>query len=206
MKREPRVGKTLETKVIETVTEIGTETADRETEAIEETITTKIHREMKATIAKQWLLGIAIGLSMVSCDTSRVFERNDDFENRVWAAEDTHTFLFTIDDTQADYEVMLNVRNSLIYPYQNLYTTISIEDSTGAEIYQTLKNTSLFDEKTGEPLGSGLGDIFDHQSLVVTNFRFPYEGTYTAFVTQSMRMDSLPEIMSVGIRVAKVEK
>ncbi|MDN4166406.1 gliding motility lipoprotein GldH [Cytophagales bacterium LB-30] len=161
---------------------------------------------MKATIAKQWLLGIGICLSMVSCDSDRVFERNDDFENRIWAAEDTHTFLFTIDDAQTDYEVSLNVRNSLIYPYQNLYTTISIEDSTGTEIYQTLKNTSLFDEKTGEPLGSGLGDIFDHQSVVVSGLRFPHTGTYTAFVTQAMRMDSLPEIMSVGIRVAKMEK
>jgi len=148
------------------------------------------------------LLGI---LTLYSCDSSRVYEENVDFETRIWTEGAIQEFKFQIKDAEKPYNVKLNLRNSLLYPYQNLYTTIVLEDSLGNELNRTLKNSSLFDETSGEPLGEGLGDIFDHQVPVFNNYKFPKAGQYSVFVSQSMRLDSLGEIMSVGIRVENVE-
>jgi gliding motility-associated lipoprotein GldH len=61
----------------------------------------------------------------------------------------------------------------------------------------------LFDPITGAPLGDGLGDIFDHRILAVSNQRFPENGLYRFKIQQFMRQDSLPLILSVGLRVEK---
>ena len=66
-------------------------------------------------------------------------------------------------------------------------------------------NYNLFDPKTGEPFGNGLGDVFDHQFLLLENYKFERPGPYNFKLQQYMRMDSLPEVLSAGIRVEKVE-
>jgi len=64
----------------------------------------------------------------------------------------------------------------------------------------------LFDPKLGTPYGqSGLGDIFDHQFVLTEKFSFESSGVKTVEIQQFMRYDSLPEIVSIGIRVERVE-
>ena len=60
--------------------------------------------------------------------------------------------------------------------------------------------------KDGRWLGSGLGDIWDFQAPLET-IRFSQEGTYLFELEQGMRygdqakIDMLPEIMALGIRI-----
>ena len=61
----------------------------------------------------------------------------------------------------------------------------------------------LMDPKTGEPRGSGTGDIYDHQVLALPRQRFARLGNYTLTLEQFMRQDQLPGLMAVGVRVAK---
>ena len=68
-------------------------------------------------------------------------------------------------------------------------------------IQSDLTEVFLFDSKTGEPLGDGMGDIFDHRFTVLEDFHFDNPGVYRFKVRQYMRMDLLPEIMTVGLRV-----
>jgi len=62
---------------------------------------------------------------------------------------------------------------------------------------------TLMNPKTGEPLGAGAGDIFDHQFLALPHQHFARPGTYKLTLEQYMRQNQLPGIMSVGVRVAK---
>jgi gliding motility-associated lipoprotein GldH len=64
----------------------------------------------------------------------------------------------------------------------------------------------LLDPKTGEPKGSGTGDIFDIQVLALPNQRFAKPGEYTLTLEQYMRQDQLPGLMAMGVRVAKHEE
>jgi gliding motility-associated lipoprotein GldH len=59
----------------------------------------------------------------------------------------------------------------------------------------------LFDATSGKPLGDGLGDIFDHRILALSDYRFETAGTYRFKIEQYMRQDTLPMILSMGLRV-----
>lgn len=147
-----------------------------------------------------WLVPLVI---FYACDTNRIFERNEDLEGAFWHQGNPVEFTFDIDDTDVGYNLYTNIRNASTYPYHNLYYQYTLEDSLGNEIRSELQNINLFDPKTGEPYGAGLGDMFDHQQLILEKFRFPAAGEYQMTFEQYMRTDSLPMIFSMGLRVEK---
>ena len=143
-------------------------------------------------------------LILFSCsDPRRVYEQNTDFSKNLWLADSVVQFEFEITESDLNYNLYYNVRNSISYPYHNLYVRHTLEDSLGTTLSSALQNMDLFDPITGNPLGDGLGDIFDHRILAVSNQRFPENGLYRFKIQQFMRQDSLPLILSVGLRVEK---
>lgn len=142
-------------------------------------------------------------LILGGCDSQRVFEQNIDIENRKWPKGDVKHFEFEITDAQQSYNIYYNIRNSVAYPFHNLFLTYSLKDATGNKLLSELQNMNIFDEKTGKPLGNGLGDIFDLQVLSVENYTFDQPGKYTFTIQQFMRRDTLPELLSIGIRVER---
>lgn len=147
-----------------------------------------------------------ISLFLLSCDNNRIHEYNTDFNDRTWKTTDTTVFDFYIRDTGKRYNVYYNVRNSLDYPYARLFVNYALTDSLGNPIEKKLVAQDLFDQKTGRPNGdSGLGDIYDHQFLLLKNFEFKYYGKYLINLKQYMRQDTLPGILAVGIRVEEAE-
>jgi gliding motility-associated lipoprotein GldH len=138
-----------------------------------------------------------------ACNSDRIFEKNVKFPDRIWNKDSAAIFKFEITDINTDYRFYFNLRNTILYPYQNIYLTYSMEDTLGNVYDSDLTNINLFDSKTGKPYGSGLGDIFDHQYLVIEDYQFNNPGTYLFRIKQYMRMDSLPEIMSVGLRIER---
>ncbi|MEQ9423177.1 MAG: gliding motility lipoprotein GldH [Cyclobacteriaceae bacterium] len=140
-----------------------------------------------------------------SCDSSRVFEDNSDFEEPIWKSNDPKSFEFNITDNSNSYNLKANIRSSIAYPFHNIYVQYDLLDSVGNSINSELKEFYLFDQKTGEPQGDGLGDIFDNQFLLIGHHQFKATGNYKVELRQMMRLDSLPMILSVGLRVEKVE-
>jgi len=67
----------------------------------------------------------------------------------------------------------------------------------------SLHELLLLDPKTGKPLGSGSSDTYDLQAPALKGVRFPKVGTYKLKLTQYMRRDPLPQVLAVGVRVAK---
>jgi len=147
------------------------------------------------------------GILFSACDNSRVYEHNIDFSDRSWQVTDTALFDFQIRDTAAKYNVYYNVRNTIDYPYARLFIHYSLTDSLGNALSKKLINNDLFDQKTGQPNGnSGLGDIYDHQFLLLEKVAFARQGKYHIKLEQFMRQDTLPGVIAVGVRVEKSEK
>lgn len=144
---------------------------------------------------------LIISILIISCDSSRVYEDFNDMDEAFWHIDSIQTFDFSIEDTTKAYNVLATFRNASSYPFYNLYFQYSITDSLGRQLTQELKEATLFDPKTGEPYGSGLGDLFDHAIPLQENYTFSKSGTYTLQLQQFMRMDTLPFILSVGSRV-----
>jgi len=145
-------------------------------------------------------LAVAVLLS-ASCDKARIFELNVDLGDNVWPKDSVLVFDIGIEDPNIPYNIYYNIRNTASYPFYNLYLNHTIKSTIGSVISTNLDEIFLFDQETGEPMGSGMGDIFDHQVMVLKDFRFPSKGTYQFSTQQYMRDDQLPHIMSVGIRV-----
>ena len=157
-----------------------------------------------------WLLLGAASLS--ACDPNRVYEKNTDLKSPagdayVWDVQQRPSFTFDIADTTARYDVYFNVRNAADYGFYNLYLKHTLAGPDGRPAGPALLHQLvLMNPKTGEPLGAGAGDIFDHQFLALPRQHFAKPGTYKLTLEQYMRQNRLPGIMAVGVRVAKVGK
>lgn len=135
------------------------------------------------------------------CDSSRVFENYIEFKERTWNIQEPVSFEFEINNTQQQYNLYYEVRNSLDYPWQRIFVQYQLTDSTGAVLSNKLVSNYLF-EKSGEPLGrSGLGDVYDHRFLVLPNYSFTQRGKYKFTIQQENRQDTLAGVLAIGLRV-----
>jgi len=141
-----------------------------------------------------------------SCDENRLYEDYKDFEQRSWPVTELPQFEFSIADTQRAYNVYCNLRNSVSYPFSDFRFTYYLKDSVGNMLQSKLMIQYLFDKKSGKPFGeSGLGDIYDHQFLILKNHKFKRSGKYSVVFEQFMRTEQLEGVLAVGLRVERVE-
>ena len=76
-----------------------------------------------------YYLGLIL-LALSSCsDPQRVFEKNIDLNDNLWLADSAIQFEFEIDQPELSYHLYYNIRNSISYPYHNLYVRHTLEDS-----------------------------------------------------------------------------
>jgi gliding motility-associated lipoprotein GldH len=150
----------------------------------------------KISIALAFML-----IALSACDKNRVYDEITEIEENIWQIAVEPKFEFEITDVSQAYNLKLSVRNAASYPFYNIYITYFLFDSEGKQLASEMKEFDLMDPKTGEPLGSGMGDIFDHQFMLIPNYKFEKAGKYTMKYKQYMRKDPLPAIMAIGTRV-----
>jgi gliding motility-associated lipoprotein GldH len=148
---------------------------------------------------------ILILLSVLcACDSDRLYEQNIILKERYWRVDEPLVFDFHIDDPSQRYSIYYNVRNSLEFPYARLFVQYTLSDSVGTTIANKLNAQYLFDQKTGKPFGqSGIGDVFDHQFLIIEKYKFNQPGKYQLKIEQYNRQDTLRGILAVGFRLEK---
>lgn len=140
---------------------------------------------------------------MAQCGKLPHFEENKEIPKGDWYSHKPLVFKFKVTNAKTRYNIAYNIRNTLKYPYSNLYVTYYIEDSKGKIISTELNNITLFDAKRGKPFGSGLGDTFTHQLPIpaLQRYTFPKPDTYTFRIVQYMRKDPVGGILNMGIRI-----
>lgn len=148
---------------------------------------------------------IVVFLLSVSCDPARIYEENVDLSEKAWMADDIKQFEFSITDRNIPYNLYLNLRNSVSYPYHNIYFRYWLITDTGDTVETELLSKDLFDQKTGQPFGSGIGDIFTHRLPLLEGYTFSEPGNFRIDLQQYMRMDTLEHVLSVGLRVESSE-
>lgn len=145
-------------------------------------------------------------LLVVGCDSNRVYEENKDIPDAIWRLNDIPKFEFEIENTNQSYGLHFNIRSTLSYPFQNIYVQYNLRDSMNNILKTELKEFHIFDVKTGEPQGDGVGDLFDNRFLILEDYNFDSPGRYSMDFQQFMRLDSLPMVVSVGLRVAVMKE
>jgi gliding motility-associated lipoprotein GldH len=152
-------------------------------------------------IYRLFILIPLFGLIFLSCDPDRVYEKNIRIPDGIWDRNNPVYFEVIVQDTITPYNLYINIRNTSLYPFSNLYLFITTTAPSGHSVKDTVE-VILADEK-GEWLGKGLGDIWDLQKIYKQNVRFAQKGMYLFEYEQAMRMEKLPFILDAGLRVEK---
>lgn len=146
-------------------------------------------------------LGLSLLLIFSSCDSKRIFEKNIEISDSNWEASEKVKFEVNIADTISGNNVLINIRHAGFYPYSNLFLFINTTFPNGKITRDTVE-CMLADDK-GKWFGKGLGDLWDARILFKRNVRFSQSGTYIFEYEQAMRVEQLPGVMDVGLRIEK---
>ncbi|MDH5608602.1 MAG: gliding motility lipoprotein GldH [Cyclobacteriaceae bacterium] len=142
---------------------------------------------------------------LFSCNTRQVYSEYRDVETS-WDRNDPIIFSFAIDDISQPYQLVAEFRNDQEFTYYNLYFNFILSGESGDTLINELKEVILFEPKTGKPLGSGLGDVFDNVLVLTDEVRLPEAGAYQVSIQQQMRDVNLEGIHRVGFWVEAAEQ
>ena len=130
-----------------------------------------------------------------------MFEKNEELPENKWDEKNPIMLQVDIQDTITAHNLYINIRNAGGYQFSNIFLFFTTKSPSGKMERDTVEIPLA--DATGKWLGDGLGDIWDNRVLFRDNFRFPEKGIYEFKLEQGMRINPLPQIMDVGIRIEK---
>ncbi len=150
---------------------------------------------------------VAALIIFTGCQTIDLFEKTVDIPGHSWKSSFKPSFIFSIKDTVAPYQIYLTLRHDDKYSYNNIYVNVNTLQPGEDSVFSIRQDLQLAnDEKGWSFSGIGMDDIWDHSlALTPTNryFYFRKPGTYTFTIEQIMRQDPLEHVYNVGLRLIK---
>ncbi|MGG9971098.1 gliding motility lipoprotein GldH [Ferruginibacter sp. SUN002] len=141
---------------------------------------------------------------ITSCNQIDVFERNASIPKNQWSYNFQPDFEFNITDTAAKYNLYAVIRHTDAYKYNNIWLNIGTQAPADTMWFQKY-DFQLGTDATGWE-GTGMDDIWEVRTLIIPRpFQFKKPGKYKYTIGQVMRENPLPNILSVGIRVEKIQ-
>lgn len=155
---------------------------------------------------KRLLINIVLALSLLSitsCNDGVVMQDVQEIPETGWTKETPVEFVFNMQDTTNLYEVVIDVRNTSSYMYQNLWLFVEAKNPKG-EIYSDTIECILADNK-GRWVGDGAGSYFSGEYRLPVSFMpqvlFGQPGDYKFSIYQGMREDVLLGLSDIGMRI-----
>ena len=140
-------------------------------------------------------------LILIACNSNTVFEQHKSFENQLWNTDSTIVFNYLVEDTISQNQLIIKLRHTVEYEFQNLFLFIKSEKMDTIEIQ--LAN------KEGRWLGKGVGDIRTVDFVYKNKKVFSKKGNLIIEIEQAMRygnfekIQQLKHIESIGFRAEK---
>lgn len=157
-------------------------------------------------INQLWFLFIFIlssSIWLTACTQLDVFEKNKPIPNNQWQYNFQPVFDFVIKDTTASYNVLIVLRHTDAYRYNNIWLNVGTQSPKDSMRYQKFELQLGTDAQGWE--GTGMDDIWELRKLITNGpVKFNKAGNYHFSVAHIMRENPLPNVMDVGIRVEKV--
>ena len=116
-----------------------------------------------------------------------------------WAPADSVAFDVPVSDTLSTFNFLVEVRNSVSYPYSNTFFFLRTTFPDGSMSQDTLEFPLA--DPTGRWLGKRTGRYVDTRFYFRRNARFPMEGTYRFSITNGMRDSAITGLRDVGFRI-----
>jgi len=145
-------------------------------------------------------------LLMSSCVSSPYFQKEEAIPQNAWQYDFKPSFKFDITDTTALYNLYFLINHTEAYPYSNIWVWIYTKQP-GDTTFKKSRIEIPLAESNGKWMGRGMGELWQQQMPITRNddpMIFNKKGTYEIRFEQNMRVNPLPEVLHVGLRVEKV--
>jgi len=133
----------------------------------------------------------------VSCNRNTFYQKMDILPNESWNKDTALVYTFTISDSLQYFSFYIDVRNTTLYTYQNLYLFFTTQYPDNTLFTDTLN--CILSDAYGRWTGKGSGRIKENRFVLKPKVRFPQTGTYIFSAQQAMREDDLTGIANFGI-------
>jgi gliding motility-associated lipoprotein GldH len=145
---------------------------------------------------------IAVCGLFFSCTHTDVFEKNTTIPGYEWKSSFEIKGNFTVTDTSSAYNTYIVLRHTDAYKYNNIWLNLGIQPPGDSMHFQKIDVTLATDANGW--MGSGMNDIWEIRQLLFKEaMRFKKPGTYAYSISQIMRDEPLPAVMSAGLRLEK---
>ena len=156
---------------------------------------------MRRFVIGHWSFVICLAVLAVfltSCRNNIVYSHFCSIPSENWRMDSVAQFDYTIEDAGIDYQMLLYVRHTERYPYQNMWLFVD------NGIYQDTIEFYLADDR-GKWLGDKKHGLMEMPILLEEQIHYPDTGTYRLTVQHGMRDSLLRGVADVGLEIVKSE-
>jgi|LGOV01.1.fsa_nt_gb gliding motility-associated lipoprotein GldH len=151
---------------------------------------------------RKLLLGtLSILFFIVSCDENSIYDEYVNLPDAVWDEDNIVDFNFTLDDSISKNQVYIKIRNTVDYPYSNLYLFTKVNFPDGKVLIDTLEYEMT--DAEGLWLGDGVSGLKSNLLYFKKDVIFYKKGDYNISIQHGMRTDNLEGIQDVGLRIER---
>lgn len=141
----------------------------------------------------------AIAALMGACDSKAFYDESRAVDEHGWDMADSVAFDVAVTDTASTFNFLIEVRNSVSYPYANTFFFIRTTFPDGTVAQDTLEYPLA--DASGRWLGKRTGRYVDTRYYFRRNARFPMQGDYRFAVTHGMRDSAINGLKDIGFRI-----
>jgi gliding motility-associated lipoprotein GldH len=146
------------------------------------------------------LLLLPLALCLAACDGTVYYSEYEDVDEKGWLPTDSVAFDVNVEDTNLIFNFLVEVRNTVNYPYSNTFLFINTTFPDGSVAHDTLE-CPLADPE-GRWLGKHTGRYVDARyRLRGGSARFPMTGRYHFAIANGMRDSAISGLKDIGLRV-----
>jgi gliding motility-associated lipoprotein GldH len=149
---------------------------------------------------------IAFSFFIVSCRQIDVFEKNTAIPHYNWDYKYKAAGSFTISDTLSAYNIYIVLRHTDAYKYNNIWLNVGLQPPGDTMHFKKIE--VILASEAGGWDGTGMNDIWEVRKLISQTRETSNKikaGQYKFSISQVMRDNPLPNIISAGLRIEKAQ-
>ena len=149
---------------------------------------------MRRAVTRYGLWVIGLLTFFTSCRSDIVYSRFMPISSGEWSVDSVAQFDYTISDATADYTLLVYVRHTERYPYQNMW--LFMDDGTRRDTIEFY----LADDR-GQWLSNKYHGVMEMPVLFETSKHYPDTGCYHMTIQHGMRDSLLRGVMDIGLEI-----
>jgi gliding motility-associated lipoprotein GldH len=150
----------------------------------------------------QLLLSV-ICLLLTACNSDLIFDESKDIPDASWSYDNPLPFEFEVKDTTKTYQVLLEVEHAGDFGFQNCYVQITTRFPNGEEKKQAVSLELA--AQSGIWNGQCSGNTCSLEIPLQAKAKFKAPGKHSITVEQFMRVNPLPGIKAIGLKIKQLE-